>query len=61
VSTPQTTRSGLRKSLIAAPSLRNSGLSAMWNGYLVCSAMRSRTLKLVPTGTVDFMTTVLGV
>ena len=33
-----TTRSGLLKSLIAAPSFRNSGLEAMWKVLDVCEA-----------------------
>ena len=60
-STPQTTRSGFMKSSIAAPSLRNSGLSAMWKGASVRSRIRSRTLWLVPTGTVLLTTTIFGV
>ncbi len=60
-STPQTTRSGLLKSLSAAPSLRNSGLLAMLKGRSPTFAlMRSRTAREVPTGTVDLTTTVLG-
>ena len=59
LSTPHTTRSGLLKSVMASPSFRNSGLSAMWKGTLVRLLIRSRTLWLVPTGTVLFTTTVL--
>ncbi len=56
-----TTRSGLVKSSIAAPSLRNSGLLATWNGTSVTSAMRRVSSALVPTGTVLLMTTIFGV
>ena len=60
LSMPQTMRSGFMKSLIASPSFRNSGLSAMWKGTLVRLRIRSRTAWLVPTGTVLFTTTVFG-
>ena len=58
--TPTTTRSGLLKSSIAAPSLRNSGLLATSNGTLATSAMRRASSALVPTGTVLLMTITLG-
>src|SRR5437660_207794 len=58
--TPTTTRSGLLKSSIAAPSLRNSGLLATSNGTSVTSAIRRASSALVPTGTVLLMTMILG-
>ncbi len=62
LSMPMTTRSGLIKSLMAAPSLRNSGFEASSNS--VSGASSSRELCLisaltraeVPTGTVDLVT-----
>ena len=61
LSTPTTTRSGLMKSLMAAPSLRNSGLEATSKGtsaprFASSSATAAFTLAAVPTGTVDFVT-----
>ena len=58
--TPTTTRSGLLKSSIAAPSLRNSGLLATSKETFVTSAIRRASSALVPTGTVLLMTIVLG-
>lgn len=60
LSTPRTTRSGLRKSSTAAPSLRNSGLEHMWNGRRAVSATARWTFAAVPTGTVDFVTTTIS-
>ena len=64
LSTPTTTRSGLIKSLMALPSFRNSGFEATSNGistprFFSSSAMASCTLRAVPTGTVDFVTTTI--
>ena len=61
-STPTTTRSGLIKSLMAAPSFRNSGFEATSNSsgkprLSSSSWIVSRTLRAVPTGTVLFVTT----
>ena len=62
LSVPTTTRSGFMKSLIAAPSFKNSGFETTSNSNLAprspnaCS-MRSLTLSAVPTGTVDLSTT----
>ena len=61
-STPTTTRSGLIKSLIAAPSFRNSGLEATSNSISTprlssSSWIARRTFFAVPTGTVLFVTT----
>ena len=57
LSTPMTTRSGRMKSLIAAPSRRNSGLEATSKS---ASGRSSRTIRAtcraVPTGTVDLST-----
>ena len=55
---PTTMRSGRLKSLIAAPSRRNSGFdtTAMSASGRVSRMMRS-TSSPVPTGTVDFVTT----
>ena len=58
--TPTTTRSGLVKSSIAAPSLRNSGLFATWNGTSVTSAICRASSAFVPTGTVLLMTMIFG-
>jgi hypothetical protein len=58
-SVPMITRSGFRKSPIAAPSFRNSGLETTSNGWLVIDAMRSCTFFAVPTGTVDLSTMIL--
>jgi hypothetical protein len=57
VSAPTTTRSGRLKSSIAEPSRRNSGFEAISNsasGRVL--RIISSTLRLVPTGTVDFVT-----
>ncbi len=61
LSTPMTTRSGLRKSLTAAPSFKNSGLDATSNSMSAprlpsSSRMAALTLAAVPTGTVDLVT-----
>ena len=63
-SVPITTRSGRMKSLIAAPSRRNSGLEATLNFTSLPAAsssrwISSRTRLEVPTGTVLFVTTTL--
>ena len=58
--TPTTTRSGLLKSSIAAPSLRNSGLLATSNGTVVTSAIRRASSAFVPTGTVLLTTMIFG-
>ena len=52
LSMPQTIRSGLMKSLTAAPSLRNSGLEQTWNRPLNCDSISLLTRPAVPTGTV---------
>jgi hypothetical protein len=57
LSEPMTTRSGFRKSSIAAPSFRNSGLLTTSNSQVVTSRIASRTFPAVPTGTVDLSTT----
>ncbi len=55
---PTTTRSGRMKSSMAAPSRRNSGLEATSNALPgAAAAIVARTFALVPTGTVDFVTT----
>ena len=59
--TPTTMRSGLRKSSMAAPSLRNSGLEATSNSMVSPRLARAfsisaRTLAAVPTGTVLLVT-----
>ena len=57
-STPTTTRSGRMKSSIAAPSRRNSGFEATSNSAFGLALRSARpTSRLVPTGTVDFVTT----
>ena len=56
-STPSTTRSGRLKSLIAAPSFRNSGLQQTCTGCSVSASIASRTILAVPTGTVLFVIT----
>ena len=62
-STPTTTLSGLIKSFMASPSLRNSGLEATSKGisslplFFNSSAIISFTKSEVPTGTVLFVTT----
>ena len=61
LSTPTTTRSGSMKSLMAAPSLRNSGLEATSNSTFIprwSSSLRmaARTSSPVPTGTVLLVT-----
>ena len=58
-SAPITTRSGFRKSSIAAPCLRNSGLLTTLNGCVVSRRMMSRTRAAVPTGTVLLSTMTL--
>ena len=60
LSTPRTTRSGLRKSSTAAPSFRNSGFDTTWNGKRASCATAARTLSAVPTGTVLFVTTTIS-
>ena len=62
LSEPTTTRSGFMKSAMAAPSLRNSGFDTTSNSTDAprAASVRSssvRTLSAVPTGTVDFVTT----
>jgi hypothetical protein len=57
-STPITTRSGWRKSRMATPSRRNSGLDATEKlPRRRTVAMIFSTASPVPTGTVDFTTT----
>ena len=56
-SAPITTRFGLRKSSIAAPSFRNSGFETTSKGWWVVSASAAATCLAVPTGTVDLSTT----
>ena len=60
-STPITTRSGLIKSFIAAPSFRNSGLDATSKSIEISLFFNSSCIVFlifcaVPTGTVDFVT-----
>ena len=55
-SSPTTTRSGLRKSASAEPSLRNSGHETYPKPDFPCSANRRLIAAPVPTGTVDFIT-----
>ncbi len=58
VSTPTTTRSGRMKSSMAAPSRRNSGFEATSKSAAGLAArIVSATFRLVPIGTVDFVTT----
>ena len=64
LSMPTTTRSGDMKSLMAAPSLRNSGLEATSKGMSTprrpsSSRMAALTLRAVPTGTVDLVTSMV--
>ncbi len=59
-SVPITTRSGRRKSSIAAPSFRNSGFDTTPTAYSVAAAIASLTLRFVPTGTVLLSTTTFG-
>ncbi len=64
LSVPTTTRSGFMKSRTADPSLRNSGLFATSNGISRPRAESSPrisalTFRVVPTGTVDLVTTIL--
>ncbi len=59
---PMMTRSGFMKSLMAAPSLRNSGFETTSNSTLLClaasdSAIVAATRSAVPTGTVDLSIT----
>jgi len=61
LSTPTTTRSGDMKSLMAAPSLRNSGFEATSNSTSQprrpsSSRMTALILRAVPTGTVLLVT-----
>lgn len=61
LSTPTTTRSGDMKSLMAAPSFRNSGFDATSNGtsqprLRSSSSITSRMRRAVPTGTVLLVT-----
>ena len=61
LSTPTTTRSGDMKSLMAAPSFRNSGFEATSNGILqprlsISSRITALTFCAVPTGTVLLVT-----
>ena len=55
-SVPMTTRLGFRKSSIAAPSLRNSGLLTTSNSWRVAPLTASATFFAVPTGTVYLST-----
>ena len=58
LSAPITTRSGRMKSLIAAPSRRNSGFEHTSNSRSgLRLAMIFATSRPVPTGTVDLVTT----
>ena len=54
---PITTRSGFRKSSIAAPSFMNSGFDTTSKGCDVLSARILRSAAAVPTGTVLVVTT----
>ncbi len=54
---PMTMRSGLRKSSIAAPSLRNSGLEMTSTSTLVRAAISACMRLAVPTGTVLLLAT----
>lgn len=49
------TRAGLRKSLTASPSFKNSGFDATAKGWAAVEATASWTLSAVPTGTVLFV------
>src|SRR3989337_2868302 len=55
---PRTVRAGLMKSLMAAPSRKNSGLDTTENGMETFwwDLMISATQSPVPTGTVDLLT-----
>ena len=59
---PITTRSGLRKSAIAEPSRRNSGLLTTLMGWSARAwrRMTDEIISPVSTGTVDFDTTIFG-
>ena len=65
-SEPTTTRSGFKKSFMASPSFKNSGLETTWNSistflFFNSSDIVCFTLSAVPTGTVDLSTTIRGV
>ena len=62
VSAPPTrTRSGLKRSSMAVPSARNSGLESTWKLVVVqLAAMTLAMASAVFTGTVDFSTMILG-
>ena len=58
---PITTRSGRMKSVIAAPSRRNSGLETTAASISGRASRRiASTRSPVPTGTVDLVTTTVG-
>ena len=59
-SAPMTTRSGRKKSSIAAPSFKNSGLEQTDILCSVCDCANSLTFAAVPTGTVDLSTISFG-
>ncbi|MNE65510.1 hypothetical protein D3C80_1609930 [compost metagenome] len=65
LSQPMTMRSGRRQSATAEPSLRNSGLDTISNCRMrpwLCNRLSIwvRRVSPVPTGTVDFSTTIKG-
>ena len=62
VSAPPTrTRSGLKRSSMAVPSARNSGLESTWKLVVVqLAAITLAMASAVFTGTVDFSTMILG-
>ena len=58
---PTSTRSGLKRSSIAVPSARNSGLESTWKLVVVqLAAITLAIASAVFTGTVDFSTMILG-
>ena len=58
---PTSTRSGLKRSSMAVPSARNSGLESTWKLVVVqLAAITLAIASAVFTGTVDFSTMILG-
>merc|ERR1719352_1904871 len=58
---PTSTRSGLKRSSMAVPSARNSGLESTWKLVVVQDAAITLAIaSAVFTGTVDFSTMILG-
>jgi hypothetical protein len=59
---PTSTRSGLKRSSMAVPSARNSGLDSTWKSVpLHAAAMTAAIASAVLTGTVDFSTIIFGI